>query len=128
MNKFITHMENASQQVAGAVSINLPELPDNKKNEEIARDVKICERLDGAMEDWANTIKKTIDELNKELDIIDDSSASQEITFWRKRNTILSNLHQQFQLPDVKRITTILNIVQSNQESISTQAIEFSHL
>ncbi|OMJ92498.1 hypothetical protein SteCoe_4738 [Stentor coeruleus] len=113
MDKFSRQLAHTIQQVGGSVNINIPEFPAYMSDEEIAS--QRGDELQAVIESWTSKIKDVITEANKKPD--NDSSALAEIEYWRSKSATLSALHQQFNLPQVKRIERIMQQAKNSNEN-----------
>lgn len=113
MEKFSRQLAHTIQQVGGSVSIYIPEFPGHMSDDEIS--AQKGEELQVVMENWTVKIKEIVAQVNKKPE--NDSSAMAEIDFWRSKSATLSALHQQFNLPQVKRIERITQQSKSSSDS-----------
>ena len=112
MDKFSRQLAHTIQQVGGSVSIYIPEFPGMHEDEIAAQK---GEELLVVMENWTLKIKEIVAQVNKKPE--NDSSAMAEIDFWRSKSATLSALHQQFNLPQVKKIEQITMNLKNNSDN-----------
>jgi dynein heavy chain, axonemal len=113
IDKFSRQLAHTIQQVAGSVNIYIPEFPGHMSDDEIA--AQKGEELQQVMENWSAKIREITVIYNKKLE--NDNSAMAEIDSWRSKSALLSALHQQFNLPQVKRIERIMSQTKNLSEN-----------
>lgn len=62
--------------------------------------------LQESVEEWISTIKETIKQEEERKN--DSNTAIGQTEYWRQRSAVFNTLYQQLNMPQVKRITTIL--------------------
>ena len=113
MDKFSRQLAHTIQQVGGSVNIYIPEFPAHMNEDDIA--AQKGEELQAVIESWSGKIKDIVAQVNKKPE--NDSSAMAEIDFWRSKSAILSALHQQINLPQVKKIESIMQRTKNSTEN-----------
>ena len=107
LQKFVSQINQSSQQITGTINIVIPEAQDDLNDTDAIKNKALMEKYDSYLERWTQTIKSIIQkETNKKAD---PNSALAEIEYWRNRSATLSNLHQQLSNPFVgvvKRVKT----------------------
>lgn len=116
MEKFSAQLDTTLHQVCGKVTIEIPDLPADISEEEIL--AHRGEELQLAMEVWTNKIKEVI-ATEKAKKPESTNSAMAEIEFWKNRSAVLTTLHQQFNLPGVKRIENIMQIAKNSYDNLT---------
>ena len=118
MDKFSRHLAHTSQQVCGSINIKVPELPQDMNDEEILATRN--EELQAIMEEWTKTIRDIIAK-EKAKKPENNNSAMGEIEFWRSRSASLSALHQQFNMPQVKKVEKIMQHSKSSYDNLTCE-------
>lgn len=98
LHKFESQVTHATQQVKGDVHLSVPNI--NVDDPDIGNDFEAVSLLEGAMEDWSRLIAAVVEAEN--LKRVKGKGPMAEIEFWRRRNTSLSALYEQINMPKVK--------------------------
>jgi len=118
MNKFCGNIQTSLQQAYGNVTLQIPDIPLDMDETEVVHNPSLMKELDSAVEDWAETIKDTIEKANKNEKNRVHDTASGETDHWRNRSALFNTLHQQLSKPQVKLILRILETRESNENNI----------
>lgn len=97
LHKFELQVSNATHQVKGDVHLSVPNI--NLTDPDIANDVEAVSLLEGTMEEWSRLIAGVVDAENMKR--VKGEGPMAEIEFWRRRNTSLSVLYEQINMPKV---------------------------
>jgi dynein heavy chain len=117
MVKFISHIKTSVLQAYGNVTINVPEIPANMPDDEVARDLDLVAKLEEAVGEWTTKIKESIEQEDKRSrDRVHDTSQG-ETEFWTTRNAKYNMLNQQLNIAPVKRILQILSARETGEFS-----------
>lgn len=100
LHKFESQVTHATQQVKGDVHLSVPNI--NVDDPDIGNDFEAVSLLEGAMEDWSRLIAAVVEAEN--LKRVKGKGPMAEIEFWRRRNTSLSALYEQINMPKVKGV------------------------
>lgn len=98
LHKFESQVTHATQQVKGDVHLSVPNI--NVDDPDIGNDFEAVSLLEGAMEDWSRLIAAVVEAEN--LKRVKGKGPMAEIEFWRRRNTSLSALYEQINMPKVR--------------------------
>ena len=93
MNKFCGNISTSLQQAYGNVTLQIPEIPADLEPEAMINNHALMKELDSAVEDWADTIKDTIEKANKNEKNRVHDTASGETDHWRNRSAMFNTLH-----------------------------------
>ena len=105
MHKFTSHLQHTIQQVEGEVKLVIPSIEEEQPTL-AAQDATLVAKLEGAVEDWGRLITSTVEEQQKKQ--AQGNGPLAEVDFWKERNTALSALYEQLQVPAVHTILAIL--------------------
>ncbi|MEW5308429.1 MAG: hypothetical protein WDW38_000392 [Sanguina aurantia] len=101
MQKFLSQVSNALQQLNGDVTLQIPTLSvDNP--ERASQDIDLVATLEAAMAEWASALAAVMQRESEKQP--SGRGPLAEIDFWRERNAVLSGLYEQLNLPHVKRM------------------------
>lgn len=103
LHKFESQVTHATQQVKGDVHLSVPNI--NVDDPDIGNDFEAVSLLEGAMEDWSRLIAAVVEAEN--LKRVKGKGPMAEIEFWRRRNTSLSALYEQINMPKVKVVMSV---------------------
>lgn len=92
MEKFVRTVRISMQQAYGNITIKVPDLPENASTEQLCNNKEIIEELTATVEQWAQTIKETMDRENAQTKT--SKSAQGETEYWRQRNATFNTLYQ----------------------------------
>lgn len=95
--KFELQVSNATHQVKGDVHLSVPNI--NVDDPDIVNDVEAVSLLEATMEEWSRLIAGVVDAENMKR--VKGEGPMAEIEFWRRRNTSLSVLYEQINMPKV---------------------------
>jgi len=100
------------------VTLEIPDIPQDIDEKDVVNNHALMKELDSAVENWADTIKDTIEKASKiEKNRVHDT-ASGETDHWRNRSAMFNTLHQQLGGQQVKLILRILETRESNENNI----------
>ncbi|KAJ1570092.1 Dynein heavy chain 10, axonemal, partial [Nowakowskiella sp. JEL0078] len=129
VQKFVGQIVHTAQQVAGQMRLKIPEDLEGlgtRGVDECVADTAVVRVIEKLAEEWIDTIVAAIASEVKKTP--SGSGPISEIEFWRERNTSLSTLHEQLNLPIVHKIVQILSKASSQgllgQMSLSS-SLEF---
>ena len=106
VQKFASHLHQTIQQVEGEVKLVVPTI-DVTDPVEAARDSALVSQLEGVVEDWGRQITSTVEEQQKKTP--QGNGPLAEVDFWKEKNTALSALYEQLQVPAVHTILAVLH-------------------
>ena len=108
LRKFASHMRRTIQQVEGDVKLKLPDIPLSRLQDTAAcvSDSALLLTLEHSMEAWTATIAAVIDSQIKRVPV--GAGPLAEIDYWVERNSIMTALYEQLEVPSVKSIVAII--------------------
>eukprot|EP00961_Rhodomonas_salina_P185156 2500130-Rhodomonas_salina.1 len=114
LQKFVSQVKHAVQQVAGEVRLNIPSVSlDDEKM--ASSDQGILLDLESAVSDWTHQIQRIVQqEAQKQPQ---GKGPLAEIEFWRSKSASLSTLYEQLNLPHIKRVIRVLETAANKNES-----------
>lgn len=110
LHKFESQVTHATQQVKGDVHLSVPNI--NVDDPDIGNDFEAVSLLEGAMEDWSRLIAAVVEAEN--LKRVKGKGPMAEIEFWRRRNTSLSALYEQINMPKVRFFLSVSHTAVKN--------------
>lgn len=96
LHKFELQVSHATHQVKGNVHLSVPNI--NVDDPDVGNDFEAVSLLEGTMEEWSRLIAGVVEENMKR---VKGEGPMAEIEFWRRRNTSLSVLYEQINMPKV---------------------------
>ncbi|EDV22455.1 uncharacterized protein TRIADDRAFT_50643 [Trichoplax adhaerens] len=116
MEKFTSHVNHTIQQLESEIRLDIPDIPLSNDVQTTIKDKDMLNKLEGTLDSWEKAISTIIEnELKK---VPRGSGPLAEIDFWRQRNSTLSALSEQLQLPYVKKVIEILT--EANSHALSS--------
>lgn len=106
LHKFVTQINQSSQQITGTVNIVIPDMQDDLSDQEAIKNKGLMEKYESYLEKWTNTIKIII--AKEQSKKPDPNSALAEIESWRSKSATFSNLHQQLSHPFVQTVKRVI--------------------
>jgi dynein heavy chain len=117
--KFTNQINNALTQAYGNVTIYVP--PITASDEEIQRNPKMLKSFNDAVEDWTKKIRETLEKEEKKAAQRSYLTAQGETEFWSNRSATFNTLHQQLQMPAVRKILQLLGHKDNQYDNILDQ-------
>lgn len=109
MQKFVSQISHAIQQVSGNVRLPLPPVKINPNDlEAAASDDNLLQELEAALEKWINLIANVMDQENSKKRV--GEGPVSEINFWRDRNAALSALYEQLNMEHVRDMIKVMEM------------------
>lgn len=107
MQKFLSQVSHALQQLNGDVTLSLPEVVIDSP-EKAATDSDLVTHLEQYMAEWAQVLASVMQRESEKQP--SGTGPLAEIDFWRERNAVLSALHEQLNLPHVLKMIETLEL------------------
>ena len=115
MEKFTSHVNHTIQQLESEIRLDIPDIPLDDDIQAVTKDKDTLNKLEGTLDSWEKAISTIVEnELKK---VPRGSGPLAEIDFWRQRNSTLSALSEQLQLPYVRKVIEILTAANSHSLS-----------
>jgi len=115
VNKFEQHLRHMVQQTRGDVRLNIP--TDEIEDLQSAVDnYDLTTALNVALDDWTTVIAAAVESEHTKVAKVTNSPLG-EIDFWRTRNSALSGLYEQINIPRVQLMLQVLKKIENPQLS-----------
>jgi dynein heavy chain len=120
VQKFLSQISHAIQQVTGNIQLPLPDIEIDPNNlQAAADDPSIVTVLEGALDEWINIISQVIEAENRKMDQENRADTSGRsplsfIEFWRDRNAALSALYEQVRMEYVQNLIAVMDKARVN--------------
>ncbi|XP_053555751.1 dynein axonemal heavy chain 10 [Bombina bombina] len=111
MQKFLNHIQQTIHQLEGEIKLEIPTINLDIDPKKLAADPVTVEKLELCVMNWQTQMSEAIEEQLKKKP--QGNGPLAEIDFWRERNSTLSALNEQLKLPTVKKVLSVLSIVES---------------
>jgi len=128
MQRFESQISHAHNQVKGEIRLELPDVRvDEDHIKEASEDYETVTKIEAAVDEWCRQISTIIDTEGRKVQ--EGGGPLAEIEFWRARNTSLSGLYEQINMPQVQLFIRVLQKAEtSNLPVFSYQFAELSKL
>lgn len=93
LNRFGMNIKTSLSQAYGNVSITVPEIPNNLDESQISQKPELMRQLNDAVQEWADTIKETMDKAAKAEKNRTHDTASGETYYWSNRSALFNTLY-----------------------------------
>ncbi|KAK3281453.1 hypothetical protein CYMTET_10756, partial [Cymbomonas tetramitiformis] len=125
VQKFASQVSHAIQQLTGDIHLNIPNvLIDNLHK--AADDYDIVSQLESALAEWTAVLASAIQRESEKVAVGKGPLA--EIDFWRERNAALSSLYEQLNLPNVKRMVSVVETGSGDTNLLTSFKSQFGEL
>ena len=111
LQKFGSQVSHAIQQVSGDIHLQIPDINIDDPGA-VTDDYETVQILESALEEWTKAITSVVEQEQKKTP--QGSGPLAEIEFWRRRNATLSAMFEQINMPRVKKMIEVLDLVESN--------------
>ena len=112
LHAFMAQLTDASHQKEGFTELYIPN--EDLSNLELAQqDKDLIQRLEATVIHWGRQIKEVINNQDNQHDS-ESAGPIDEINYWRSRKQNLSYIDEQLEKPELIRIKTLLNNVDSS--------------
>ena len=111
LQKFGSQVSHAIQQVSGNIHLQIPDINIDDPGA-VTDDYETVQILESALEEWTKAITSVVEQEQKKTP--QGNGPLAEIEFWRRRNATLSAMFEQINMPRVKKMIEVLDLVESN--------------
>jgi hypothetical protein len=125
LQKFISQVGHTRQQLSGDIQLVIPDIAITELDQAI-KDDDLLHTLEGTMSEWASVLASAV-QAQSQKGLV-GSSPLAEIEFWRERNSALSSLYEQLNLPQARKIMAVVEAGSGDHNLMQSFKAQFTEL
>ena len=125
LQKFISQVGHARQQLSGDIQLVIPDNAIGEVDQAI-KDYDLLHALEGTVAEWATVLASAVQAQSQKGPT--GSSPLAEIEFWRERNSALSSLYEQLNLPQARKIMAVVEAGSEDNNLLQSFKAQFTEL
>lgn len=125
LQKFISQVGHTKQQLSGDIQLAIPDVQIGEVDQAM-KDQDLVASLEAAMAEWAQVLASAVQAQSEKGPV--GSSPLAEIEFWRERNSALSSLFEQLNLPQARKIMAVVEAASEDQNLLTSFKAQFTEL
>ncbi len=127
MQKFLSQVSHALQQLNGDVTLPMPEVAISIDSvEKAAADSELVMTLEHYMSEWSGLLATVMQRESEKQP--QGQGPLAEIEFWRARNAVLSSIYEQLNLPNVKKMVSVVEMGSDDRNLMASYKSQLSEL
>eukprot|EP00959_Pyramimonas_sp_CCMP1952_P156662 3276427-Pyramimonas_sp.AAC.1 len=112
LHKFSSQVSHAIQQLTGDIHLNIPNIS-LENLDKASEDYDVVNLLESALAEWTAVLSSAIQRETEKVTAPEKGPLA-EINYWRDRNAALSSLYEQLNLPNVRRMLSVVEVGSSD--------------
>jgi dynein heavy chain len=126
LQKFSAQVSHAIKQLTGDIHLNIPSIS-LENIDKASEDYDTITLLESAIAEWTAVLASAIHRETEKVTAPEKGPLA-EINYWRDRNAALSSLYEQLNLPNVKRMVTVVEVGSTDINLIASFKSQFGEL